>query len=132
VKDQIEREEREVAKLQKRVADLDAEMFVLEKRAAEAAAAAGRTAAQSQAGAMLSRARAQKLQAMKLMETRKMRLITLRDRYDEHVPSEVVIRGTLYPGAILESHGRRYEARMEKNMITLVFDPRQGRIVEKV
>ena len=46
---------------------------------------------------------------MKLIEQRKLRLITLRDKYDEHVPSEVVVRGTLYPGAVLESHGRRYE-----------------------
>jgi uncharacterized protein (DUF342 family) len=132
VKDQIEREEREVARLVKAVADLDAEMFVLEKRAFEAAAAAGPAPAQSQASAMLARARTQKVQAMKLIETRKMRLITLRDRYDEHVPSEVVVRGTLYPGAVLESHGRRYETRTEKKMITLHFDPVRGAIVEKV
>ncbi len=132
VKDQIEREEREVAKLVKAVADLDAEMFVLEKKATEAAASAGPTAAQSQAAGMLARARAQKVRAMKLIETRKMRLITLRDRYDEHVQSEVVVRGTLYPGAVLESHGRRYETRTEKKMITLYFNPERGAIVEKV
>jgi hypothetical protein len=136
VKDQIEREEREVAALTKRVADLDTEMFVLEKRASESVAAAGATVgvapAQSQAATMLARARAQKVQALKLIEQRKMRLITLRDRYDEHVPSEVVVRGTLYPGVILESHGRRYETRTEKKMISLRFDPAQGRIVEKL
>ena len=69
---------------------------------------------------------------MKLIEQRKMRLITLRDRYDENVPSEVFIRGTLYPSAVLESHGRRYETNVEKRMITLRFDPVQGKIVEKV
>ncbi len=132
VKDQIEREEREVEALTKKVAVLDAEMFVLEKRASEEVAAAGPAPAQSQAAAMLARTRAQKVQAMKLIEQRKMRLITLRDRYDEHVPSEVVVRGTLYPGAILESHGRRYETRTEKKLISLQFDPAQGRIVEKV
>ena len=107
-------------------------MFVLEKSAAQTVASAGPVPAQSSAAAMLARARAQKVQAMKLIEQRKMRLITLRDRYDEHVPSEVVIRGTLYPGAVLESHGRRYETRTEKKMINLHFDPVQGRIVEKV
>ena len=61
-----------------------------------------------------------------------MRLITLRDRYDEHVPSEVLIRGTLYPGAVLESHGRRYETVTEKRMITLRFDTVRGKIVEKM
>ncbi|HET6450455.1 MAG TPA: flagellar assembly protein A [Spirochaetia bacterium] len=132
VKDQIEREEREVARLTKALADLDAELFVLSKRAGEEAASTGPTAAQSQASAMLARARAQKVQAMKLIETHKMRLITMRDRYEEHVPSEVVVRGTLYPGAVLESHGRRYETRTEKKMITLHFDPVRGAIVEKV
>jgi uncharacterized protein (DUF342 family) len=132
VKDQIEREEREVTALTKRLADLDTEMFVLEKRASEAGASAGPVPAASQASTLLARARAQKVQAMKLIDQRKMRLITLRDRYDEHVPSEVVVRGTLYPGAVLESHGRRYETRTEKKMISLHFDPVQGRIVEKV
>jgi len=132
VKDQIEREEREVTALTKRVADLDAEMFVQEKRASQAAAAAGAVPARSQAAALLARARAQKLQAMKLIEQRKMRLITLRDKYDEHVPSEVFVRGTLFPGAVLESHGRRYETVTEKKMITLMFDPARGKIVEKL
>jgi uncharacterized protein (DUF342 family) len=132
VKDQIEREEREVVALTKRVATLDAEMFVLEKRASEAVAASGPAPAQSQAAVMLARTRAQKVQAMKLIEQHKMRLITLRDRYDEHVPSEVVVKGTLYPGAVLESHGRRYETRTEKKLTSFHFDPVQGRIVEKV
>jgi uncharacterized protein (DUF342 family) len=129
VKDQIEREEREVAALTKKVADLDSEMLILEKRTAGLSAAG--VAAQSRDAAALARARAQKLQAMKLIEQRKLRLITLRDKYDEHVPSEVVIRGTLYPGAILESHGRRFQTPLEKKMITLRFDPAQGKIVEK-
>ena len=124
VKDRIEREEREVARLQKQVADLDARMFVLEKQA--------RAAAGSPAAALLAAARAEKVRAMKLIETRKMRLIALRDRYDEHVPSEVVVRGTLFPGAVVESHGRRYETRTEKKRIRLQFDPARGKIVEKV
>jgi uncharacterized protein (DUF342 family) len=131
VKDQIEREEREVAALTQKVAELDAEMSVLEKRAAATASAAGTVGARSMDAASLGRARAQKLQAMKLIEQRKIRLISLRDRYDEHVASEIVVRGTLYPGVVLESHGRRWETRTEKKMITLHFDPAQGRIVEK-
>jgi uncharacterized protein len=124
VKDQIEREEREVIRLQTQVAELDVRLFVLEKQA--------RAAAGSRGAADLAAARAEKVRTMKLIETRKMRLITLRDRYDEHVPSEVVVRGTLYPGAIVESHGRRYETRTEKKTVRLEFDPTRGKIVEKV
>jgi uncharacterized protein len=131
VKDQIERVEREVTALTKKIADLDADMFVLERKAAEATAAAGAVGARSQASTMLAAARAQKVQAMKLVEQHKMRLITLHDRYDEHISSEIIVRGTVYPGVVLESHGRRWEPRTEKKMITLHFDPTQGRIVEK-
>jgi uncharacterized protein (DUF342 family) len=124
VKDQIEREEREVTRLQKHVADLDARLFALEKQA--------RAAAGSPAVSQLAAARAEKVRTMKRIETHKMRLITLRDRYDEHVPSEVIVRGTLYPGAVVESHGRRYETRTEKKAVRLLFDPGRGKIVEKV
>ena len=132
VKDQIEREDREVAALAKKVADLDLAMLVLEKRGEANASAAGAAAAQSPDAAALASARAQKLAAMKFMEQRKLRLITLHDKYDEHIPSEIVVRGTLFPGVVLESHGRRYESNVEKKMITLHFDPAQGRIVEKI
>jgi uncharacterized protein len=131
VKDQIEREEREVAALAARVADLDSVMVRLQKQV-EAAGVPAAAAAQSKDAASLARVRAQKLTAMKLMEQRKLRLIALHDKYDEHVPSEIVVRGTLFPGVILECHGRRYESRTEKKMITLRFDPSLGKIVEKI
>jgi uncharacterized protein len=127
VKDQIEREEREVAALAAKVADLDAVMIRLQKQVEAAAAAAPSTEAAS-----LARVRAQKLAAMKQMEQRKLRLIALHDKYDEHVPSEIEVRGTLFPGVLIECHGRHYESRTEKKMITLQFDPSQGRIVEKL
>lgn len=170
VRDQIEREEQQVAALAKKITDLDAAMLALQKRArlsaggmtgspAQAsaqqnaasaqqngasaqqnAASAQRDAASSQENAAsaqrdaeaLARARSQKLTCIKVMEQRKLRLIGLRDKFDEHVPSEVLVRGTLFPGAVLECHGRRYEVRTEKKMITLRFDLTQGKIVEKI
>jgi uncharacterized protein (DUF342 family) len=142
VRDRIEREEQEVVNLTKKIADLDASMLALQKKVRQAvgvgAGAQGPPAAPPGAAGprrdaeMLERARAQKLTFMKVMEQRKLRLIGLRDKFDEHVPSEVMVRGTLYPGAVLECHGRRYEAKTEKKMITLRFDPTQGRIVEKL
>jgi uncharacterized protein len=132
VKDQIEREEREVAALAAKVADIDAVMVRLQKQVEAAGVPAGAAAAQSKEAASLARVRAQKLTAMKLMEQRKLRLIALHDKYDEHVPSEIVVRGTLFPGVIVECHGRRYESRTEKKMITLRFDSSLGKIVEKI
>jgi uncharacterized protein (DUF342 family) len=81
---------------------------------------------------VLSHARSEKAQSLKAIELRKKRLIALHDTFDVHVPSEVRVRGTLFPGVVIESHGRRWETRIEKNMITLYFDQVQGRIAEKI
>lgn len=123
LKDQIEREEREVATIARRVVELDAEMKRMQREAL-----AGK---QPDADA-LSHARAEKAQSLKALELRKKRLIALHDTFDVHVPSEVRVRGTLFPGVVIESHGRRWETRIEKNMITLYFDQVQGRIAEKI
>ncbi len=122
VKDQIDRMEKEIETLTSRLGSLNAEMRQL---------ASGTPGGTALPGSPLAKARAAKHAAMKLIDQRKLQLIGLRDRFDEHVPSAVVVRGTIYPGAVVESHGRRYEARTERRMVTLVFDPAQGRIVEK-
>jgi len=132
VKDQIEREEKEVAALTKKSADLDIAMHQLQKKIAASGAPTSAGGAQSQDAAALGKARAEKVSVMKLMEQRKLRLIGLHDKYDEHIPSEIMVRGTLYPGAVIESHGRHYEFTNEKKMITLRFDATQGKIVEKL
>ena len=76
-------------------------------------------------------ARQEKLKFMKLIEKRSMRLFTLREKFEEHFPSEVEIRGTLYPGVVFESHGRYHEIDAEKKGVVLIFDPKTGRITEK-
>lgn len=118
VKDQIVRVEREVAELAKKVPVLDAEMKML--------------ARQPEPGVALAKARVEKLKTLKFIEQLKLRLISLRDTFDEHVRSEVEVRGTLYPGAVVESHGRHYTTTAEKRMITLYFDPSEGKILEKL
>ena len=122
-KDQIEREEREVAAIVKRVLELDAEMRKMQKEAV-----GGRPLD----AAALGQARAEKAQSLKAIELRKKRLIALHDTFDLHTPSQMVVRGTLYPGTVIESHGRRWETQTVKNMITLHFDQAQGKVVEKM
>jgi len=121
--DQIEREEREVTAIAKRVVELDAEMKRMQREA---------LAGKPLDAAGLGQARAEKAQSLKAIELRKKRLIALHDTFDLHVPSEVLVRGTLYPGVVVESHGRRWESRVAKNMITLYFDQAQGKITEKL
>ena len=121
--DQIEREEREVAAVARRVVELDADMKRIQREA---------FAGKPLDATALTQARAEKAQSLKAIELRKKRLIALHDTFDVHVPSEVTVRGTLYPGVVIESHGRKWETRVPKNMITLYFDQAQGRIVEKI
>jgi hypothetical protein len=123
LKDSIEREEREVASIARRVVELDTDMKRVQREA---------LAGHPPDAAALAQARSEKAQSLKAIELRKKRLIALRDTFDIHVQSEVVVRGTLYPGVVIESHGRRWETRVPKNMITLFFDQTQGRIVERI
>jgi uncharacterized protein (DUF342 family) len=123
VKDQIDREEAEVTTFAKRVEELDAEMKNFQREAL-----AGRQVD----SAALSHMRAEKAQLLNAIEQRKLRLIGLHDTFNMHSPSEIFVRGTLFPGAVIESHGRRWETRTEKNMITLFFDQVQGKIVERL
>jgi uncharacterized protein (DUF342 family) len=117
VGEQADELEHEVGRLQALVAGLDQRMRELERRAADRAG--------------LDSARAEKLEALKTINRDGLALIELRESFDGHVPSEVLVRGTLFPGAVVESHGRRYETRVERRGLRLVFDPAVGRIVER-
>ena len=117
--ERIEKAQAEIAKLKARIAELDTAMRTLVRAAARDNAA-------------LAAARAEKLSAMKAIEQRGLLLIGMRDRFDEHVPSEVVIRGTLYPGVVVESHGRRFSVQTEKSNLRLFFSKVEGKILEKI
>ena len=115
VADMIEAEEREIEKIKALVVKADRDM-----------AEAGRT------GAGLDQARQDKVKLMKLLEKRSIRLFDLREKFEEHFQAaEVRVRGTIYPGVILESHNRFYEVRSRKSGVAFTFDQQQGRITER-
>ena len=114
VADQIDAEEREIEKLKALILQSDRTMADLEK-----------------AGAGLDRIRQDKVKLMKLLEKRTHRVFDLREKFEAHVVSEVRVRGTVYPGVILESHNRFYEVRSKKTKVAFSFDQALGRVVEK-
>ena len=122
LKDQIDREEGELAAFLKRAAEIEAEMKNFQREAL-----AGRPPDSS----ALSHLRTEKAQLLKVIEQRKLSLAGMIQTFDTHSPSEILVRGTLFPGVVIESHGKRWETRTEKNMITLMFDQVDGKIVEK-
>ena len=48
---------------------------------------------------------------MKMLDKRNLKLINLRDKFDLHVPSEIVVHEALFPGVSIESHGRVYDVK---------------------
>jgi len=78
----------------------------------------------------LNSARQKKVLLMKMLDKRNLKLINLRDKFDLHVPSVIIVRETLFPGVSIESHGRIYEPSHRKTALKLVFNEQTGRIEE--
>lgn len=71
-----------------------------------------------------------KLKFMKMLEKRNLRLFSLKEKYEQHHPSEIIIKGTLFPGVTIESHGRIFEVHSPKAKLRIGFDTTTGRITE--
>jgi len=113
VADQIEQHEKEIQRLKELVTSMDTQMKKYEQR-----------------GQMksLEKVRTSKLKYLKMIEKRSLRLFTLRERYEEHFSSKIVVRGSLYPGVIVESHGRFSEIQSPRKNVTISFNQNNGRI----
>lgn len=114
VMDRIEVEEREMKKLRDAIARLDASMADLERKGARD---------------HLENARREKLKMMKALEKRGLILFTLRERFEQHFDSKIEVRGTIYPGVVVESHGRYWNTDKPLKGAVLVFDQETGHIV---
>lgn len=116
VNDQIELEEKEIEKVKEQILKYDNYLHGLEKKGLKA---------------KLESARQEKLKFLKIIEKRTMRLFTLREKFEEHFPAIIKVRGTAFPGTIIESHGRYLEVRKEAKSVTFEFDLKTGQIQQK-
>ncbi|MBI9103280.1 MAG: DUF342 domain-containing protein [Spirochaetales bacterium] len=114
--DQIELEEKEIEKIKSRIIKVDLQLKKAEKDGLSD---------------LINKMRAEKLKLMKIIEKRSMRVLMLRERFEEHHSSDLRIRGTVYPGVILESHGRTLDVREQNSNITYYFDLETGHIKMK-
>ena len=115
VKDAIEAEEREIEKIKSMILDSDRHMRAAEK----------------EGGAGLDRIRQEKLRLVKLLEKHSLKVFELREKFEEHFPGEIVVRGKVFAGVVIESHNRFHEVRQTKQKIVFSFDPQLGRVVER-
>lgn len=75
--------------------------------------------------------RKKKLQTLKMIEKKNLRLFLLKEKFEAHFPSEVRILDRIYPGVVIESHGRILEINEERKGFTVLFDPSNGKLMEK-
>jgi uncharacterized protein (DUF342 family) len=73
----------------------------------------------------------EKVRLIKLLEQLKLKLFNLKEKFEEHNESEIRIRGSIFPGVIIESHNRYYEVKQKRSQVIFYFDRETGRIKEK-
>jgi uncharacterized protein (DUF342 family) len=118
VQDQLEREQRQSDQLKSRNAEIERKITHLK-----------RTAADDQRG--LQELHAEKHRNLQRMQMHSKRIFILAERLEQHFPSEITVRGVVYPGVVLESHGRRRQVKTALREVVFFFNTTTGRIEEK-
>lgn len=116
VGNQIDQAEKELAKIQEFIERTDKMMMELEGRGDSR---------------KLADVRRKKVDALKMFDKKNLRLFLLREKFEQHFPSEIRIIGTAWPGTVFESHGRILSIDAPARSIRVIFDPRKGRLERK-
>ena len=114
--DRIESEEKELEKLKRSSADLTRAM---------------RQSDRGGAAKEFEQMRKEKISLLHEIESKAFRILTLREILEKHYPSKIVVHGTLFPGVVVESHGRFYGVKQPRKRVIISFNPTVGRIEEK-
>ena len=72
--------------------------------------------------------RRKKLELLKKNDKLTVRIFTLKEQYETHIISHIRVENIVYPGVILESHGRYFEVREQKTHVIFIFDQSTGQI----
>lgn len=77
---------------------------------------------------------AEKLHSEKVMLLKRnralgIRIFNLKENFETHIPSKIMVTGTVYPGVILESHGRYFEVMEVRHNVYFEFDEKNGQII---
>jgi len=112
VSDQIEVCEKEIGKIKETVAAIDAEMKKIPA-----------------SDPRIHELRRRKLDLLKKNDKLAVRVFMLKEQFENHIISHVRVQNTVYPGVILESHGRYYEVKKQMSHVVFIFDQIAGQIV---
>ena len=117
VENQIEQVRNEMKKIQDFIDKTDGMMADLEKKPGS--------------GNKLIMIRGKKVDALKMLEKKNLRLFLLREKYEHHFDSEVKVTGTAYSGVVFESHGRLLKVEDPIKAVQISFNREKGRLEKK-
>ena len=75
--------------------------------------------------------RKEKIKLVKLLEQINLKVFTLREKFEEHCESEIRVKGSVFPGVVMESHNRYYEVKQMRSHVVFYFDRESGSIKER-
>lgn len=112
IKDEIETHEKEIEENSKTIKIFDAKLNEKGKDDSE-----------------IDEIRKKKVKLMKRNSALQIRIFNLKENFEFHIPSSVKVLGTIYPGVVLESHGRYFEVFEKQSNVEFKFDEVNGNIV---
>lgn len=116
VENQIEQVQNEFKKIQDYIDKTDVMMSELEDKGASN---------------KLILVRGKKVDALKMLEKKNLRLFLLREKFERHFESEIRVTGTAWPGTVFESHGRLIKVDQPLQSVSVIFNREKGRLEKK-
>jgi uncharacterized protein len=71
------------------------------------------------------------VQLLKVQEKKVVKNFLMKDKFELHFDSEVKVSGSIYPGTVFESHGRKLEIKEHLTSTVIFFDSSSGKISTK-
>lgn len=73
--------------------------------------------------------RQRKVKLLKRNSSLTVRIFNLKENFEFHIPSKIKVTGSVYPGVVLESHGRYFEVMETHHNVFFEFDEKTGQII---
>ena len=116
VENQIEQVQKEINKINEYMERIDELMKTLEHK---------------KDSSKLISLRKKKVDAIKILDKKNLRLFLLREKFEQHFASEIRVTGTVWPGVTFESHGRILKTDVPLKSVIITFNREKGRLEKK-
>lgn len=117
VEDQIGLVEKDIKKIQEQMMKIDAIIQKIQEQGGK--------------NEVLLEAREKKRKALKMVEKKNLKLFLLREKFEMHFDSSILVREKVFAGTLFESHGRSLEIPQDLQSVEIFFDQSTGKISHK-